>query len=226
MISNRWWKCYILNYNFKMKCVSNCYFTDICYQEVIDLSVQKGSSISIPCGYSSQFTSDKKYLYELSTSTKYSILDDKLRHVFTVTIRNLTDEDTCFLCGVKNRWLMEVSLQVLDAPSLYVDQQSITAVLGGSVTVTCHYAKRSSFKWCKLGSKCISKSGEMDGMEVIISTQWEMANVTLKELKEKHSGWYFCQNGGFQMPVNLTVMREITTAGEFGAEFYIWNSNR
>uniref|UniRef100_A0A3B3ZRY5 Immunoglobulin domain-containing protein n=1 Tax=Periophthalmus magnuspinnatus TaxID=409849 RepID=A0A3B3ZRY5_9GOBI len=99
----------------------------------------------------------------------------------------------------------------LDAPSLYVDQQSITAVLGGSVTVTCHYAKRSSFKWCKLGSKCISKSGEMDGMEVIISTQWEMANVTLKELKEKHSGWYFCQNGGFQMPVNLTVMREITT---------------
>ncbi|XP_055018368.1 uncharacterized protein LOC110173639 isoform X3 [Boleophthalmus pectinirostris] len=106
----------------------------------------------------------------------------------------------------------KLSLHISPESDLYVDEQSITAVLGGSVTVVCHYAKKDQFHWCMFDGQCISTSGQMtNDMEVSIKARGASAKVTMKKLKQEHSGWYFCQNGGFQMPVNLTVMREVTT---------------
>ncbi|KAK7901854.1 hypothetical protein WMY93_018623 [Mugilogobius chulae] len=148
-------------------------FAGVCCQVVSNVSVKKGSSISIPCRYNSKYTNNNKYLCLCSfftafckrvidtnqqrPSDKYSIFDDKRQHVFSVTIRNLTDEDNCFICGVSRIWPFHIthriSLQIL----LYVADQSITAVVGGSVTIMCHYAMEELFHWCKLGIKCQSK---------------------------------------------------------------------
>lgn len=204
----------------------------ICSQEVTKLSATVGSFISIPCLYNSQYINNEKYLCLCKTyvwnscklvttdqptgSKKYSILDDKLQHVFSVTVRNLTDEDTCFLCGISKQWLdirHKVNLHITSGvPYLNVDKQNITAVLGGSVTVSCRYKKKNQFKWCKFGNECISTSGKMNGMKVSIITTKNAASVTMRGLKQENSGWYFCQNDGFQMPVNITVLREVTPA--------------
>lgn len=79
------------------------------------MSVKAGHSISIPCFYGPEYKNHVKYLCEGSTwhsckykvktnepySAKYSISDDKNQGVFTVTINDLTDQDTYFWCIVE-----------------------------------------------------------------------------------------------------------------------------
>lgn len=79
------------------------------------MSVKAGHSVSIPCFYGLEYKNHVKYLckgfkwlsctYEIKTnqlnSAKYSISDDKNQGVFTVTIKDVTNEDTYFWCIVE-----------------------------------------------------------------------------------------------------------------------------
>uniref|UniRef100_A0A3Q0SFE0 Immunoglobulin domain-containing protein n=1 Tax=Amphilophus citrinellus TaxID=61819 RepID=A0A3Q0SFE0_AMPCI len=87
------------------------------------VSVEAGKSISIPCLYDFQYINHVKYLcegyswnscsYAVKTnepdrSGKYSISDDKKQRIFTVTIKNVTDQNSHYWC-------------VVEIPGIYVD---------------------------------------------------------------------------------------------------------
>ncbi|XP_034537087.1 CMRF35-like molecule 1 isoform X2 [Notolabrus celidotus] len=145
---------------------------------------------------------------------KFSISDDPKQEIFTVTINDCTYKtgETWYWCAVEiNRGLdvkQHFKLSVTeDLPSVHVDQQEITAFEGGSVTVLCHYKYQKKMGWCKLGSTCVTKqTRSIHGTTVTINkTVPYVFNVTMSGLSTENSGWYWCDNGDFQMPVHLTV---------------------
>nr|XP_040034935.1 uncharacterized protein LOC120820830 isoform X1 [Gasterosteus aculeatus aculeatus] len=148
-------------------------------------------------------------------SGRFSISDDTNQGIFTVTINKLTDEDTQshYWCAVKIRRSLDVkkelqlSVTSTGVPSLYVDQQEISAFDRGSVTIRCYYKNPSKKKWCKLNGMCVTDGrGSIDGTTVTINASVSnVFSVTMSGLRAESSGWYFCLNGEFEMPVRVTV---------------------
>uniref|UniRef100_A0A3B4ZWG7 Immunoglobulin V-set domain-containing protein n=1 Tax=Stegastes partitus TaxID=144197 RepID=A0A3B4ZWG7_9TELE len=83
---------------------------------VSDVPVKAGESVSIPCLYEAQYRDDVKYLCkgyrwafcktvirtdQEPCSGRFCISDDKEQRIFTVTIKNITDEDSYFWCAVE-----------------------------------------------------------------------------------------------------------------------------
>uniref|UniRef100_A0A8C4NJ76 Immunoglobulin domain-containing protein n=1 Tax=Dicentrarchus labrax TaxID=13489 RepID=A0A8C4NJ76_DICLA len=80
-----------------------------------EVSVKAGDSITIPCLYESKYINHVKFLckgyywtscsYAVKTnkpsSGKFLISDDKSQRIFTVTINDLTDQDTDYWCAVE-----------------------------------------------------------------------------------------------------------------------------
>ncbi|KAG5268395.1 hypothetical protein AALO_G00212110 [Alosa alosa] len=60
--------------------------------------------------------------------------------------------------------------------------------------------------WCRIDGSCV-KAGEVDGMSVETADAAAVFKVTLRNLQEKNSGWYWCSVGTFQMPVHITVSK-------------------
>uniref|UniRef100_A0AAQ4P119 Ig-like domain-containing protein n=1 Tax=Gasterosteus aculeatus aculeatus TaxID=481459 RepID=A0AAQ4P119_GASAC len=96
-----------------------------------EVSVKAGGSISIPCLYSSQHTNHVKYLCkgyywnyctfavrtDQKNSAKFSISDDKIRRIFTVTVNELTNDDSgWYLCDSGNPQF-PVRLTVTEQPT-------------------------------------------------------------------------------------------------------------
>ncbi|XP_042358790.1 uncharacterized protein LOC121955056 isoform X2 [Plectropomus leopardus] len=195
---------------------------------VSQVSVKARDSISIPCLYEPGDIKDVKYLCKVKTwglclktvttkepddSGKFSISDDPKQRIFTVTINDLSDEDISYSCAVEKRFLdvkkrFELSVTA-GVPSLYVDQQEITAFEGGSVTVRCFFKRRKVTKWCKLNNGCVEgPTGSIDETTVKIDTS--VANVftvTMSGLRPESNGWYLCYKKDFQMPVHITVLQ-------------------
>lgn len=78
--------------------------------------MKAGALVSIPCIYSQQYRNHVKYLcegyswqfcsYAVTTnsqrdSNKYSISDDKSQSILTVTIKQLTSQNTHYWCAVE-----------------------------------------------------------------------------------------------------------------------------
>ncbi|CAJ1067310.1 CMRF35-like molecule 1 isoform X1 [Xyrichtys novacula] len=199
------------------------------------VSVKAGGSISIPCLYELRYRDKVKYLckgsswgkctYAVKTdqpdsTRKFSISDDTNRGIFTVTINDVTyddTDDTWYWCAVDllisdDKKQFELSV-TSDESSLYVDQQEVAAFERGSVTVSCHSENLNEKGWCQLGSTCVTdRSGSIDGAAVTISEAGpDVFNVTMSGLTTENSGWYWCTRGGFQMPVHLTVHEFISS---------------
>lgn len=82
---------------------------------VNEVSVKAGDSVSIPCLYDSQYREQVKHLckgfywnsctYVAQTNQpspeKFSISDDRNQSIVTVTINDLTDQDTDYWCAVE-----------------------------------------------------------------------------------------------------------------------------
>lgn len=91
------------------------------------MSVKAGDSISIPCLYHQRYLNHVKYLckgyyfrdcsYAAKTnqqsSEKFLISDDKNQKIFTVTIKNVTNEDKDFWCAVEINGGRDVSAHFL-----------------------------------------------------------------------------------------------------------------
>ncbi|XP_033955983.1 CMRF35-like molecule 8 isoform X2 [Pseudochaenichthys georgianus] len=204
---------------------------------VSKVSVKAGDSIDIPCLYNLEYKDNVKYLckgkwwgtctYVAQTnqpdnSKPFSISDDQTQSIFTVTIHNPQDDGTSYWCAivknhfdVKQRFELSVTTGM---PSLHVDEQEITAFEGGSVTVKFHDENPKVTKWCRLVSssssiKCMSDQiGSIDGATVTINTSVSnVFTVTMSGLKTENSGWYWCDKGDLQMPVNITVTELTST---------------
>uniref|UniRef100_A0A673CJN3 Immunoglobulin domain-containing protein n=1 Tax=Sphaeramia orbicularis TaxID=375764 RepID=A0A673CJN3_9TELE len=198
------------------------------------VTVEKGGSISIPCFYESKYTDNEKYLckgckwkicsYEVKTnqynSTKYLISDDQNQGVVTWTINDLTEEDTdCYWCvmEINHRPDNGKCFNVRDA-TLYVDSQEVTGFIGDQITIDCHYRGSKQIKWCRTGGEghtsCIEDSGKIDDTKVTINRNTPgVITVTMSELRERSSGWYWCTDEDLQMPVHVTIKERPTTMG-------------
>ncbi|XP_074501487.1 polymeric immunoglobulin receptor-like [Sebastes fasciatus] len=199
---------------------------------VSKMSVKAGDSVTIPCLYDSKYTNHVKYLWKGSTwsscsyavktnqqnSEKFSISDDKKQRIFTVTIKDLTDEDTDYWCAVE----IDGGLDVVEyfhlsvnrgTPGLYVDHQEITGFKGDSITINCH-GNSGEIAWCRLGSSCVTmSSGPIDGTRVTTNASVpNVFTVTMSGLRTESSGWYWCAKGDLQMPVHVTVNEQPTTS--------------
>ncbi|XP_039477740.1 CMRF35-like molecule 1 isoform X2 [Oreochromis aureus] len=200
---------------------------------VSKVSVKAGKSISIPCLYESQYINHVKYLcegyywnfcrYAVKTnkpdpSGKYLISDDKKQNIFTVTINQLTNENTDYWCVVEinngEDYPQYFHLSVTrGTPSLYVDHQRITGYIGESITIRCNHSNSGEMKWCRLGRNCVTgSSGSIDGTTVTTHmSDPNVFTVTMSGLRSKDSGWYWCAKADIQIPVYLTVTENTTT---------------
>uniref|UniRef100_A0AAQ4RIX4 Ig-like domain-containing protein n=1 Tax=Gasterosteus aculeatus aculeatus TaxID=481459 RepID=A0AAQ4RIX4_GASAC len=201
---------------------------------VSEVSVKAGGSISIPCLYSSQYTNHVKYLCkgyywnyctfavrtDQKNSAKFSISDDKIQRIFTVTVNELTNDDLYYWCGVEindgadDGYPFHLSVTT-GTSSLYVDNQEEKAFLGGEITIKCHHQSNpGEMRWCRMGSSCVTQpSGSINGTEVTIDTNGpNVFSVTMRGLKTESSGWYLCVSGNLQFPVRLTVTEQPNTS--------------
>ncbi|XP_071336535.1 polymeric immunoglobulin receptor-like isoform X2 [Trachinotus anak] len=197
------------------------------------VSVKAGGSITIPCLYGSRYMNHVKYLckgyhwrscsYAVKTnpqdsSGKFSISDNKNQRIFTVTIKDLTDEDTHYWCVVEINGGADTGVYfhlsvTRDMPSLYVDRQEITGFNGGSINISCYSRISGETGWCRLGRSCVTgSSGSIDGTSVTISARDpNVFTVTMSGLTTESSGWYLCHKGDLQMPVHVTVAEKPNT---------------
>uniref|UniRef100_H3C4F8 Immunoglobulin domain-containing protein n=1 Tax=Tetraodon nigroviridis TaxID=99883 RepID=H3C4F8_TETNG len=202
---------------------------------VTEVSVKAGDSISIPCLYDQSYVNHVKYLcrgyyyrhcsYAVKTdqqsSGKFLISDDKKLKIFTVTIKDVTDEDTDFWCVVEidgggdDRAYFHLSV-TRGVSSLYVDHQEVTGFIGEHVTITCYCQNSGEAKWCRVGGPCVSGTeGSIDGTTVMLDrSSSRVLRVTVSRLRMEDSGWYWCLEGDLQMPVQISV-RERPTTGKF-----------
>ncbi|XP_048868475.1 polymeric immunoglobulin receptor-like isoform X2 [Brienomyrus brachyistius] len=198
-------------------------------------SVLSGGSVTIPCFYEDRYKTHVKYWcrgYDVRSCTstvhtdspqegKVSVRDDPDQRVFTVTINNLTAEDSDYYwCCVKISGRSDVGERVFlsvthDSPELSVDKQEVTGVEGDSVTVQCRYTyDYGQRQWCKFGSFCVSeRSVSLDGRPVLIRDDRvnRVFSVTVRGLERKDTGWYWCDDGNLQIPVHITVNQTATT---------------
>ncbi|KAI2667938.1 Dolichyl-diphosphooligosaccharide--protein glycosyltransferase subunit DAD1 [Labeo rohita] len=165
-----------------------------------DLAVLEGGSVTVPCHYNPQYISHVKYwcqgrMREFCTSLartdepesapnakgRVTIADDPTQHVFTVSMRNLTEDDSgWYWCGVElggmssdKRWCRSGSLN----SCMVTDSEGIFS----SRNVFIHDDRNSMF------------------------------TVTLQQLEMRDSGWYWCGAGQQQVAVHVSVTAQTTT---------------
>uniref|UniRef100_A0AAZ3QZI1 Ig-like domain-containing protein n=1 Tax=Oncorhynchus tshawytscha TaxID=74940 RepID=A0AAZ3QZI1_ONCTS len=178
------------------------------------VSVQTGGSITIPCSY------DQYYINHVNTD-RASISDDITQKVFTVIMTDLEPDDSnTYRCVVEINGGTDSMIQLLYlsvTPELYVDQQEVTGVEGGSVTVRCYYSNSGDMKWCRMGGDCVSGfSGTLNGTSVTLKRTSDANNrtvltVTMSGLKMENTDWYWCRVGELEMPVHITVSQQTAT---------------
>uniref|UniRef100_A0A8C7K5Q5 Polymeric immunoglobulin receptor-like n=1 Tax=Oncorhynchus kisutch TaxID=8019 RepID=A0A8C7K5Q5_ONCKI len=203
------------------------------------VSVQTGGSITFPCSYDLNHINHVKYWcqglgwdvcsYVVRTdhpksSGKTSISDDINKRIFTVTMTDLVSRDYGnYRCVVEINGGTDFMIQRFylsvtpGTPELYVEQQEVTGVEGGSITVCCYYSNSGDMKWCRMGGDCVSgNSGTLNGTSVTLMRTSDANNrkvltVTMSGLKMENTDWYWCRVGELEMPVHITVSQQTAT---------------
>ncbi|KAJ8387645.1 hypothetical protein AAFF_G00151950 [Aldrovandia affinis] len=200
------------------------------------LTVLAGGSVTIPCHYDEQYKPHVKYwckgIWISCTSIvrtdsaqrkgDVSITDDPAQKVFTVTLSNLQEGDSGqYWCVVEinngqdageNLYLKVTT----GTPDLSVVNNRVTGVVGGSVSVFCHYGNHLWGKekmWCRSGdlSSCLiagSSGTSQDRVHLDVNKTQGLLTVTVRELEKKDTGWYWCAAGDLQIPVHINVTEE------------------
>ncbi|XP_045069345.1 polymeric immunoglobulin receptor-like [Coregonus clupeaformis] len=203
------------------------------------VSVQTGGSITIPCQYDLNHINHVKYWckgllwdgcsYVVRTdypkiSGKASISDDINKRIFTMTMTNLKSQDSeNYRCVVEINGGPDIRIHwfylsvTLGTAELYVDQQEVTGVEGGSVTVRCYYSNSGDMKWCRMGGDCVSLYyWTLHGTSVTLKRTSDANNrkvltVTMGGLKMENTDWYWCRVGELELPVHITVSQQTAT---------------
>uniref|UniRef100_A0A673CD64 Immunoglobulin domain-containing protein n=1 Tax=Sphaeramia orbicularis TaxID=375764 RepID=A0A673CD64_9TELE len=148
----------------------------------------------------------------------YSISDNKNQRMVTFIINDLKTKDTNYYwCN------MEIKQGPDDGKYFHVrvtgkgKSFEFTTVQMGSnvekrggrivvyqITIDCHYRGSKQIKWCRTGVKgptsCIKDSGKIDEtMVTIMRNTPGVITVTMSELRERSSGWYWCTDEDLQI---------------------------
>ncbi|XP_077393662.1 polymeric immunoglobulin receptor isoform X2 [Festucalex cinctus] len=210
-----------------------------------EYTVLEGDSLILPCHYEPQYASYVKYwcrgkmrefcaslartddsFSDSQSEDKVSIFDDPIQQVFTVTMKNLMEEDSgWYMCGVELGGFWEADIRAFTyvkvIPGMSVVNGRLSEEEGRSVTVQCLYSPRdreSEKKWCRSGdaSSCLvtGADGTYEDMTVAIhDDKTRTLTITIKKLQMRDMGWYWCSAGQQQIPVHVQVShRPSTTA--------------
>ncbi|KAJ8013783.1 hypothetical protein DPEC_G00033370, partial [Dallia pectoralis] len=154
--------------------------------------------------------------------TKSKIMDDMKERVFTVNMTDLGSGDSDYYCfaveinhgpDIQLNWF---HITVTSTPAFYVEQQEVTGVEGGEVTVYCYYSNPGIIKWCPVCGGCVENSGTLGGALVTLNQTRDakgrqVFTVNMSGLKMESTGWYWCYVGDNKIPVHITVIPHVTT---------------
>ncbi|XP_019724936.1 polymeric immunoglobulin receptor isoform X2 [Hippocampus comes] len=208
-------------------------------------TVLEGNSLILPCHYEPQYASNVKYwcrgkmrefctslartddsLLESQSEDKVTIFDDPEQRVFTVTMKNLTEEDSgWYMCGLELGGFWEADVRAFTyvkvSTGISVVNDRLSGEEGRGVTVQCLYSpkyRESEKKWCRIGnsSSCLvtDDEGSYEDVSVAITDdKTGTLTVTIKKLQISDIGWYWCVVGPKQTSVHVQVLpRPSTTA--------------
>ncbi|XP_051944740.1 polymeric immunoglobulin receptor-like isoform X2 [Hippocampus zosterae] len=208
-------------------------------------TVQEGKSLILPCHYEPQYASNVKYwcrgkmrefctslartddsLLESKSEDKVTVFDDPEERVFTVTMKNLTEEDSgWYMCGVELGGFWEADVRAFTyvevSSGIFVVNDRLSEEEGGAVKVQCLYSpkyRESEKKWCRIGNpnSCLATDDEGSYEDVSVAITDDKTGtftVTIKKLQMSDKGWYRCVVGPKQRTVHVQVLpRPSTTA--------------
>ncbi|KAG5260480.1 hypothetical protein AALO_G00310680, partial [Alosa alosa] len=214
--------------------VNIIYFTESQnLSSVTKVCVQSGKSVTIPFLYDQKYKGYKKICQRgigtvnhpdweaevhngnNKSSKTMSMSDDVTNSIFTLTVMmdvgvqytnvNVKKYSCAVAGGGPTNEKAFTLLDTDDIPELRVQNQTVFGYEGGTVVVDClHKNLTGEKKWCRIDGSCL-KVGEGNGMLVETADAAGVFKVTLRNLQEKNSGWYWCSVGESQMPVHITV---------------------
>ncbi|XP_069576632.1 polymeric immunoglobulin receptor-like [Brachyistius frenatus] len=189
---------------------------DSCCDNVVQIQSYEEGSVSIGCPYESENHNNRKYLCKgtqpstclqraLSTSdskanTRFTLTDDKLARMFTVTVTALTLKDSgSYLCGVHTN----TGLDVFTAVELEVKEwccvksKHVSGIVGNPVTLQCPYPAQHVDN-----RKFVCKGDERNNCTdvVTIASRFMLQDdislhsflVTVAQLEAGDAGTYWC----------------------------------
>ncbi|XP_051985301.1 CMRF35-like molecule 8 isoform X8 [Xyrauchen texanus] len=214
---------------------ASIFYTLICFYLILGIHysstlktiyIQTGGSVTIPCHYDRKYTQNRKYWYsERNHSNKYtntteenlSVIDYPDQSLFTVTMRNLQENQRgryyCILetegpssssSSSSTPVLHDFYLQIQSVPDLSVVNSRVTGLEEGRTDTS----QNSSVQ--------ISDDGR------------ESFTVVMTGLRESDSGWYWCAVHELRIYVQLTVNKrkpDINTENDMKKTFpFVWLS--
>ncbi|KAK1138223.1 polymeric immunoglobulin receptor-like [Acipenser oxyrinchus oxyrinchus] len=176
-------------------------------------------SVTIQCRYGKDYKDNVKYWckgqFRISCTTlistdapqtndRISISDNKTEGVFTVTMRQLREEDEgWYWCGIKRTGYDEgISVYLTVNKGNQMSYYQVNGLLRESVTIQCRYGKhyKDNVKyWCK-GQFCISCTTLIrtdalqtnDRISIRDNKTEGVFTVTMRQLREEDEGYYCC----------------------------------
>ncbi|XP_054594775.1 polymeric immunoglobulin receptor isoform X2 [Nothobranchius furzeri] len=223
---------------------------DSCCNSTTQIKADGEGSVSIRCPYESENEDSLKYICRgkqpstclqraLITSSRqsgrFSFTDDKKSRTFTITIYNLTLEDSgSYLCGVQS----DSGLDDFSAVELEVKEwccvipKNMTGVVGQSVTVQCPYPPEDHNN-----RKFICKGNKHDCRDVMMMMMMMSQNrfmlhdessssfsVTITNLEASDTGTFWCRSDSEWRVGNYTQFHLSVVSPplpETGAVFYV-----
>ncbi|TDH06087.1 hypothetical protein EPR50_G00130310 [Perca flavescens] len=175
-------------------------------------AVMEGQPLTVPCHYGPQYAGYVKYWCR-----------GKMREFCTSLAR--TDEPRSANPAeekIGGAWSADdvayTNIKVIHGMS--VVNSRLIGEEGSSITVECQYSERyreSEKKWCRSGdwSSCLLTGSDRsyeDTSVAISDDRTRTFTITLKKLKMRDTGWYWCSAGQQQIAVHVLVTSRPTTA--------------
>ncbi|XP_052402831.1 polymeric immunoglobulin receptor isoform X9 [Carassius gibelio] len=193
----------------------------------ISVTGYSGGGVSITCRYDRRYTDNNKYFCkgqwsgckdQIRTTTKnkrvdsgrFSLYDDTSAAVFTVTIRDLSEQDSdIYYCGTdiyaKYDPKTEVKLNVVAAADCCQKSISLSAAAGGSVNISCRYPQSHSadvkFVCRRSGSDlCAEETSVKESrrwsaegqMQLYDDREQQLLTGIISHVTQQHSAEYWC----------------------------------
>lgn len=169
---------------------------------------------------------------------RLALFEEPGNGTYTVILNQLTTQDAGFYWCLTNgntRWRTSVELQIVEGkPSLKVPEK-VTAVLGKSLELQCHYpCKYYSYEkyWCKWSNRgCrnlpIQDEGSSQAL-VNCDQNSRLISMTLNSVAKEDEGWYWCgvkQGHSYGETAAVYVAVEEVAGGSRSSEVSPANAN-